>query len=79
MMKEDLYGFQHQGVSPKRRGKWYVHAGVSPAGDNGRMDKLFVSTPFSQKRKCYHLTNYLLNSARRYHPQRRNCEMRWKN
>ena len=40
-----------------------------PAGDNGRMEKLMGSTPFSQKRKHYHLTKYLLNSTRCYHPR----------
>ena len=46
MTKSGESGSQHQGVvSPRGRGKWSVRAGVSPPGDNGRMEKLMGSTP----------------------------------
>jgi hypothetical protein len=79
MIKSGDSGSQHQGVSPRGRGKMSGRIGVSAAGENDRMEKLKGSTPFSQKRKHYHLTNNLLNSEICYHPpQRRNCEMSWK-
>ena len=46
MTKSGESGSQHQGVSPWGREKLSVRAGVSPAGDNGRMEKLMGSTPF---------------------------------
>ena len=53
MIKSGESGSQHQGVSPWVRGKLSERAGgVSPAGDNGRMEKLMGSIPFSREEEA---------------------------